>query len=409
MKFIHAADIHLDSPFRGLRKAPDQIWEKIHNSTYAAFINMVNTAIEENVDFVLIVGDLYDRVQHSIQADLFMNEQLERLNQKQIPVYLSYGNHDYLNENTEIIHYPDNVYVFSAQPEVQQLTLHDGTTVTIVGFSYDKQAVQEDMVAKFPDRNQSDFEIGTVHGSMDSLNAPEANYAPFSKSELLGLHYDYWALGHIHKRQILNEEPAIIYSGNLQGRHKNEAGKKGFYLVTSEGHELKPKFVQASVVNWQPMKVQADSEETFDQLVAKILDQIVDLKDEKPNFINVKIENIQELTSSVLSRIEDDSLLEVVQQALLSKSMHWVYEITPVPTQKTFKLNAIDDEFWKESQKKVFTGENINQLAGSLLNQPFIAEALQHDMPIDQLQDWAETLLLKNGGREEQNDENTED
>lgn len=398
MKFIHAADIHLDSPFQGLRKAPDQIWQEIHKSTYDAFKNMVSTAIEENVDFVLIVGDVYDRVQHSIQADLFLNEQFERLNKKQIPVYLSYGNHDYLNENTEIIHYPDNVYVFPAQPEAKKLTLHDGTTVTIVGFSYDKQAVKEDMVAKFPARTQTDFEIGTVHGSMDSLNAPEANYAPFSKNELLKFHYDYWALGHIHKRQVLNENPAIIYPGNLQGRHKNEAGTKGFYLVSSEGHELKPKFVEASVVDWQTMITKAKEGESFDHLGATIFHQIEELSSNKPKFINIKIENIQVLANSVLTRIEDDSLLEVIQQKLLGKSKTWVYEITPIPNQEAFQLNAIDKEFWKTSQKRVFTEDNVNQLAGSLLNQPFIAEALQQD---DQLQDSVETLLLKNGGPEE--------
>jgi len=330
MKFIHSADIHLDSPFKGLRKAPDQVWQLIHDSTYRAFSNLVTTAIKENVDFVLIVGDLFDQVQHSIRADLFVNKQFERLNQKQIPVYLSYGNHDYLNDNTEIINYPKNVHVFSSNPQKEQLTLKDGTTVSIIGFSYDKQAVKEDIVAEFPGRDQADFEIGTVHGSLDSLNAPEANYAPFSKTELLNLHYDYWALGHIHKRQVLNEDPAIIYSGNLQGRHKNEPGTKGFYLVSSKGKKLIPKFKEASVINWQKLTIEVTAADTFDEIVKTILHHIEILLDKQPNFIDVKIKNVQTLSGAVLTRIKDGSLLEVVQQKLLKNSQSWVYEITPV-------------------------------------------------------------------------------
>ncbi|GEL89380.1 metallophosphoesterase family protein [Pediococcus parvulus] len=409
MKFIHSADIHLDSPFKGLRKAPDQVWQLIHDSTYRAFSNLVTTAIKENVDFVLIVGDLFDQVQHSIRADLFVNEQFERLNQKQIPVYLSYGNHDYLNDNTEIINYPKNVHVFSSNPQKEQLTLKDGTTVSIIGFSYDKQAVKEDIVAEFPGRDQADFEIGTVHGSLDSLNAPEANYAPFSETELLNLHYDYWALGHIHKRQVLNEDPAIIYSGNLQGRHKNEPGTKGFYLVSSEGEKLIPKFKEASVINWQKLTIEVTAADTFDEIVKTILHHIEILLDKQPNFIDVKIKNVQTLSGAVLTRIKDGSLLEVVQQKLLKNSQSWVYEITPVPAQELSNLSALDSGFWEQSRKKIFTEENVTQIAGKLLNYSFITEALNEKSQDTQLQDLAETLLLENGGREEQNDEDTKD
>lgn len=409
MKFIHAADIHLDSPFKGLRKAPDQIWNLIHDSTYHAFANMVSTAINENVDFVLIVGDLFDQIQHSIRADLFVNDQFERLNQQQIPVYLSYGNHDYLNENTEIIDYPKNVHVFPKQPQEEYLTLKDGTTVTIVGFSYDKQAVKEDVVSGFPSRSQTDFEIGTVHGSLDTLNAPEANYAPFSKGELLALHYDYWALGHIHKRQILNEDPAIIYPGNLQGRHKNEPGAKGFYLVSSEGQKLNPEFIAASVVDWQTVIIDAEAKDSFDNIVKKILNAIENLFDKKPTFVDVKIKNAQALGNSILIRIKDDSLLEVVQQKLLKSSSSWVYEIAPVPTHEISNLSALDNEFWEQSRKKVFTAENIDKTAGKLLNYKFITEELDDEPQDTQLQELAETLLLENGGREEQNDEDIKD
>ncbi|GEL14234.1 metallophosphoesterase family protein [Pediococcus cellicola] len=407
MKFIHAADIHLDSPFKGLRQAPDKVWQLIHQSTYQAFSNLVTTAIQENVDFVLLVGDLFDQVKHSIQADIFVNEQFERLNERQIPVYLSYGNHDYLNKNTEIMHFPKNVHVFATKPEVKDLTLTDGTSVSIVGFSYGQQAVKEDVVDQFPMRNQSDFEIGTVHGSLDSLNAPEANYAPFSKNELVNLHYDYWALGHIHKRQVLNEQPPIIYPGNLQGRHKNEAGPKGFYLVSNQGSQLSAEFVEASVTDWQSLVVEAEMGDTFDQLIKKITSALELSQTNKPQFINVNLKNVQNLDTAVLLRIKDNSLLEVIQQQLLKNGHSWIYEINLLSEQPLGHLTALDSTFWQKSQQKVFSTENIDKVAGKLLNYGFIAGALRQDIQEGQLQAQAEISLLENGGREEQNNENT--
>ncbi|WP_412988299.1 metallophosphoesterase family protein [Pediococcus siamensis] len=411
MKFIHAADIHLDSPFKGLQKAPDKIWQLIHQSTFKAFENLVTTAIDEQVDFVLLVGDLFDQVHHSIQADLFANQQFERLNQAQIPVFLSYGNHDFLNQDTELIAYPQNVHVFDQViPQTKRLTLADGTEVAIVGFSYDRQAVKEDVVAQFPVREAVDFEIGMVHGSMDSLNAPEANYAPFSKNELLALHYDYWALGHIHKRQILNETPNIIYPGNLQGRHKNEAGEKGFYLVTEHDHQLVPEFRRASVIEWQTATIAVQGEATFEDLKQQILTRTQAASNDHPQFMAVTLQNVQVLASNVLVRVEDGSLLEVVQQALLqdNQTAIWIYELNLASTQALSHLAALDKDYWEQSRQHVFSLANLDQLAGKLLNYDFIATTLTDKAQIAQIQKLTEVLLLENGEQEGSSNENSE-
>ncbi|WP_368654508.1 exonuclease SbcCD subunit D [Ornithinibacillus sp. 4-3] len=235
ISFIHAADLHLDSPFIGLANLPEFIYQAIKDSTFQALDNLVQVAIEKQVDFVLLVGDLFDNEKQSIKAQMRLRTAFEKLSHHQIPVYLSYGNHDFIKGNKYRITFPENVFVFpSEQVEFFIYKKKRQPLATIHGFSYETRAVTTNKTIDYivnEELSSIPYHIAMLHGSVEQTKEHDT-YAPFQISELKQKPFHYWALGHIHKRQILSEHPPIIYSGNIQGRHRKETGEKGCYHVT---------------------------------------------------------------------------------------------------------------------------------------------------------------------------------
>lgn len=247
IRFLHTADLHLDTPFKGMAHFPVEHLEKLRNSTFQAFSNLIDYAIETKPDFIVIVGDIYDGENRSLRAQLKFQEGMEALKEAAIPVFLSYGNHDHLKGSWTRFDLPENVHVFKGEIETKSITVR-GETVNLYGFSYPERHVREAMIDFYPVAAESNgFHIGLLHGSIDG-DESHAVYAPFTKTALLSKQYDYWALGHIHKRQHLNKEPPIVYPGNIQGRHRNEQGDKGFYEVTLSKKEANMQFVRTSTV-----------------------------------------------------------------------------------------------------------------------------------------------------------------
>ncbi|WP_407272885.1 exonuclease SbcCD subunit D [Radiobacillus sp. PE A8.2] len=240
ISFIHCADLHLDSPFRGLSHITDHMFKDIRESTFASLDALVQLAVDKKVDFVLIVGDLFDSNQQSLKAYIHLQRALEKLNKHNIFVYLSYGNHDYINGQTFEADFPANVHVFSSENvTTATFTKHGNVLANIYGFSYEDRAVIENKSSEFQQTGESPFHIGMLHGSISS-NTDHDIYAPFSLTDLSSSGFDYWALGHIHVREILKKEPLIVYPGNIQGRSRKESGEKGCYLVEmdEQGAEL---------------------------------------------------------------------------------------------------------------------------------------------------------------------------
>ena len=232
ISFIHVADLHLDSPFQGLSHIPEHIFREVRESTFVALDRLVRNAIHLQVDFVLIVGDLFDNERQSLKAQIRLRKAFEELEKHHINVYLSYGNHDHINGNIHSVTYPDNVYIFPSE-QVSTFTYQKNgiPMVELHGFSYENRAVLTNKTAEYQANQQNAlFHIALLHGSLQS-NTEHDTYAPFQLSELVHSDFDYWALGHIHQRSILKEDPPIVYSGNTQGRHRKETGEKGCYHV----------------------------------------------------------------------------------------------------------------------------------------------------------------------------------
>ncbi len=404
MKFIHTGDLHLDSPFLGLTEMPDQLWKQVHQSTFTAFKRIVDAAINQTVDFVLIVGDIYDRDHHSAEAEDFFAEQCQRLADHHIPVYLSYGNHDYQRVTSRFL-LPENVHVFHNQVETKTLTLNSGQRVAVTGFSYDQRWLDQDYAAQYPQRPADvDWQIGMLHGAVRTGNDQQDHYAPFTTSELLALHYDYWALGHIHKHQVLNEQPPVVYCGNPQGRHKNEDGQHGYYLVESHGDHLVPEFCSVAPIEWHQETVTVNGDETSQQLVDDIIQQ-VDNPTAEDAFEMVEVQlPTDQLSAGLKRQVLAGAILERLQNTCEDQQLRWwPYQLTLQSISEQLpKITDLDEKYWSESAKHVFISDQIMELAGKLANYPFVADHLEDQHLITELQKSA-TQLLGQGGVGDEN------
>ena len=228
-KFIHAADIHLDSPLRGLEQYEGAPVQEIRDAARRALANLVDLAIDQEVAFVLIAGDLYDGDWRDYNTGLYFVDQVRRLREANIPLYLISGNHDAANRMTRTLRMPDNVTFFSA--DAPETALIPELDVAIHGQSFATAAVYEDLSEGYPVAKSGYFNVGVLHTCASGREGHD-RYAPCSLEGLKAKGYDYWALGHIHIREILSEQPIIAFSGNIQGRHIKETGAKGCLLVT---------------------------------------------------------------------------------------------------------------------------------------------------------------------------------
>ncbi len=255
-KFIHAADIHLDSPLRRLERYEGAPVAKIRDATRRALENLVRLAKEENVDFVLIAGDLYDGDLDDYSALLFFSRQMADLCRKGIRVFLIRGNHDAANHMSRSLDLPENVHLFSEnKPETISL---DSIRVAVHGQSFATREVRENLAASYPEPVQGWFNIGMLHTSMQG-SARHDTYAPCSLDHLRQRGYDYWALGHIHQHQLLHENrPVVLFPGNIQGRNVTENGPKGCQLVEVENNQVSANtFHPLDVMRWEWLKIDA--------------------------------------------------------------------------------------------------------------------------------------------------------
>lgn len=329
MKFIHTADLHLDSPFLGLQDAPEDLWQSIQQSTFTSFERIVDDALKFKIDFICIAGDIFDRDQRSIAAENFFVRQCSRLQDANIDVYLSYGNHDYqmVTDETKVL--PANVHVFGNQVETKTLKLADKTTVAISGFSYGSRWIDDDQTSEYPIKANVDWQIGMLHGALTGLKNPHDNYAPFTVQELLDKNYDYWALGHIHKRQILHRNPIIAYCGNAQGRHRNEAGPKGYYLVTEENQQLVPEFHETAPIDWQTISLELEETDSAAELVTSLQRQVeLQVNDTKLTLVSIQLTGSEKLTDELIVQLDNGSILARLQSQIKDTATlkFWPYE-----------------------------------------------------------------------------------
>jgi exonuclease SbcD len=337
-RFIHAADIHIDSPLRGLESYPGAPTERLRNATREAFTNLVQLAIDESVGFVIIAGDLFDGQWKDMNTGIWTAGQFRKLERAGIPVCLIRGNHDAESKVRSGIRWPSNVHEFSVRkPEtmtVEQLGLSDSLAVAVHGQGFAKPDIQEDLAAGYPDAVPGCFNIGVLHTSLTGDPAHD-RYAATTLEVLRNRGYDYWALGHIHIRSEppLSETPFIAFSGNTQGRHIRETGAKGCLLVSVEdGNISNTDFRETDTLRWHRAKVTLDQSDGLSELYGRtrdVLQECLDLSDGR--FAAVRIE-----VSGACAAHQ-----ELAQPGIQDEAVSQIRDIA----------NEWDDEIWIEKVK----------------------------------------------------------
>ncbi|MBT3268877.1 DNA repair exonuclease [Candidatus Poribacteria bacterium] len=289
-KFIHAADLHLDSPLRGLDQYEGAPVDDIRGATRRAAENLVDLAIEESVDFLLIAGDIYDGDWRDYNTGLFFLSQMSRLREVGARVFFIRGNHDAASQITRSLQLPDHVREFSIRrPETIRL---DDLGVAIHGQGFSNRAIVDDLSQEYPSPVSGMLNIGMLHTSATGREGHD-DYAPCTVEGLRAKGYDYWALGHVHTRETLSEDPWIVFPGNTQGRHIRETGPKGCTLVTAtDGRIEDAVHMSIDVMRWERRQVDATGARSATDALERAssaIQNVVDESDGLPTAIRVTI------------------------------------------------------------------------------------------------------------------------
>jgi len=361
MKFLHAADLHLDTPFVGISDFSKDLQKELKESTYKAAEKLFETAVAEQVDFVILAGDIFDDTDSSLKAQMFLKAEFEKLDQAKIKVYLIYGNHDYYRNDFAVVKFPNNVKVFGQDVTTESLNTKDGQRVGITGFSYYQQHINQAIVKDYPERGDFDYQIGILHAGVG-----DDNYAPFKISDLLAKGYDYWALGHIHKREVLHESPMVVYPGDIQGRNQNETTPKGFYLVSVENKVTQMKFIKSSLYTWDKANVNAQPDDTVDALINKITDHLT----MENSLITLTINNAQNLNDDVIKTINRNEIMHHFSKATTKGTLYKIY----LKYNDNPQLAKIDQKYWDEAEKSAISLNDIKDLDSKLYGSDIIRD-----------------------------------
>lgn len=284
-RFLHAADLHLDSPFKGLTNLPPAIRDYIRESTFMALQRMVQLAMDQQVNFVLISGDVYDLADRSLRAQLRFQQAMASLSEAGIHVYLIHGNHDSEEGARARLNWPKHVHVFSSEDveTIPYITPEGLTIATISGISYAKASVTDNLVPRFPTPSQGVYSIALLHTNVDG-EMNHDNYAPCTREQLIRAGYQYWALGHIHSRRVIHEgSPFIVYPGNTQGRSVKETGAKGCYIIdVNDTGDTKLRFHTTEAVRWEQRSLAIDQLQDEQDLKDRLDQFITELRNELP-------------------------------------------------------------------------------------------------------------------------------
>jgi DNA repair exonuclease SbcCD nuclease subunit len=272
LRFIHAADLHLDSQFRGIGSASPALKERLQAATLAAFKRVVDHTIESKADFLIIAGDVYDSKDRNLRALVWFRNQMERLAERTIPVFIVHGNHDPLNGWGSGFQLPPNVVTFGGDADTEPFIRLGREVAQISGISYRRERVTDNLAAALRPRDGAPYSIAVLHANVGHQSG-HADYAPASVEELTAAGFDYWALGHVHTRCVLAAEPAmVVYPGNPQGRNPRESGPRGCYQVDVDTHgRAHLEFLETDVVRWTHLEVSITHMSGMDQLIDSML------------------------------------------------------------------------------------------------------------------------------------------
>lgn len=324
--FLHAADLHLDTPFEGLRTEGSALWERLRDASLQAFDRLVDLALEREVAFVVLAGDIYDGAERGLRAQLRFRKGLERLAAAGIPTLIVHGNHDPLDEGWSAIQqWPRGVHVFgSDEVEAVAIEREGHRLATIYGISFARRAETTNLARRFQRGPDQGLHVGLLHCNAEGQVGHDP-YAPCSLADLEEAQLDYWALGHVHSRQILLKGRSwAAYPGNLQGRSfkKSEQGPKGALLVHVVQDAIRElEFVPLAPIVFGSVEVDITGLEGLEELEDRLLEQADEIEGEGRMLV-ARLVGEGPLHEPLSQRV--DELLEALRDAR-SWGQRWIH------------------------------------------------------------------------------------
>ncbi|MDR6814955.1 DNA repair exonuclease SbcCD nuclease subunit [Neorhizobium sp. 2083] len=304
-RFIHAADLHLGSPFQGLALKDAAIAELFIEASRRAFSALVDQAIERKADFFIVAGDVYDGDWKDNKIGLFFNREVARLERAGIPVFLLKGNHDAESVITKTITLPKNVSEFPVnKPGSFKL---DHLKVALHGQGFAERSAVDNLALAYPRPETGWFNIGVLHTSLTGRE-PHAPYAPCSVEDLRSRGYDYWALGHVHDFEIVAEDPLVVFPGNLQGRSIREQGAKGAVLVTVEDGRITHERIITDSARFAELVVAVEPDDNIPAILRRIegaLEEATERMEGRPLALRIRLTGKSRFRNEVMARAED--------------------------------------------------------------------------------------------------------
>lgn len=267
-KFLHAADLHLDSPLLGLATKSSDLASRVDRASRVAFENLIALAIDEGCSFIVLAGDIFDGDLRNFETGLFFIDQMRRLEEASIQAFLILGNHDAENRFAAKLSLSANVHMFSSK-RAEAIPI-ETLQVTVHGRSFPQRDVTENIAREYLAAVPGHFNVGVLHTACQGSESYHAPYAPCTVEQLINHGYDYWALGHVHARAVLSTDPHIVYPGNLQGRSPREAGPKGATIVTVTDGRVHVEHRDLDVIRWATIAVDVAGTETRTALLDHI-------------------------------------------------------------------------------------------------------------------------------------------
>jgi DNA repair exonuclease SbcCD nuclease subunit len=390
-RFLHAADIHLDSPLRGLSAYENAPAEQLRKASREALKELVNRAIEDKVSFVVFAGDLYDGDWRDYNTGIFFAAQMGRLARASIRAYVLHGNHDAESEMTKKLGLPDNVVVFSSRsPQIHKI---DELNVALHGQSFANRAVDDNLAASYKPKVAGYYNIGVLHTALQGY-AAHANYAPCTVDELHARGYDYWALGHVHEYQQWDGSSTIVFPGNLQGRHVRETGRKGAVSVTVDdsGHSVVDR-LYLDVLRWEVLKVDVSACAEIEDIARKVGQGLTGLldADDVPRAVRVMLEGKTRLHGTLFGNAASIRAQVLAQAAAIDEEQLWIEKVKvatkPVDARQSTgesreALAELQGIFAEASSDPDFL-EDLQHQLHPFLNK--VSDELKEDVPLLQL------------------------
>ena len=379
-RFVHAADLHLGSPFRGL-VVEERLRALVEDATFRAFERIVSLCLSERAAFLVLAGDLFDSKDRSVRARVELAQQLFRLDQAGIPTFIVHGNHDPLLGFAPGTGLPPSVHVFGAAHEEVEVRQDGVLLARVQGISYPREEVTENLSLQFG-RKGPQFTVGLLHANLaGGASSEHKNYAPCTLSDLEAAGLDYWALGHVHTRsvQALSTGAQVVYPGNPQGRHVNEPGPRGCAVVDVRDGRAKARFVDLEEVRWHRLEVDVSDADAVEAVASQVLEGLresAQVQDPKAHAARVTLVGRTPVHKELSAPEEVESLEALLRRQAAALTPPWALESLRVETKGPVDWDAVRAEdglaaavlqsVEEDVLEALWAEEDLRKLAGRL-------------------------------------------